>query len=82
MAERLMVNLRSSGDAAGMDEATIDCAICGRHGDLEVQLQRLTDLAEWRTAHAWVVCRAHVGAVRIDPAGLEFDQRLVMMPLR
>lgn len=69
------------GDTAVMDEATIDCAICGTNGVLEVQLQGLNDSAEWRTVTTWVVCSPHIRTVRIDPLGLAQHQRLVLMPL-
>lgn len=65
----------------GMDEPTIDCQ-CGAPGRFEIQLQELTEAAEWGCLLRGVRCDEHLGD---DLPWLlkrvETHQRIVLMPL-
>ena len=64
-----------------MDEATLDCNYCGRNGDLEFTLQRLSDDAAWRTVGRWVLCAWH--AERLETrAFMNLDREARLMVMR
>lgn len=67
-------------DSAGMDEPTLDCTYCGHPASVELQLQRLDETAEWRTAGRWSICARHLARLNTNSwEGLEHDERLVVM---
>lgn len=65
-------------EPAGMDEATIDCTICGRDATLEVVDQVLDDGAEWRTIYRYVVCDEHRERVHFTLHRLQPHERVIL----
>lgn len=65
-----------------MDEPTLDCSYCNRHGKVERQTQILDDDANWRTIHTTVLCGMHWEDLAVPSVErLQVHERLLVMPL-
>lgn len=65
-----------------MDEPTLDCSYCDKHGEVERQTQVLDGDANWRTIDTVVlcgVCWADVAVPSVER--LHVHERLLVMPL-
>lgn len=82
MDERLTADPGPVPESFGMDEATIDCLICGGAGRIEIALQVLDDRADWRVVHHAVFCAEHRSkALEGTVDRLFVASRLVVSPL-
>lgn len=61
----------------GMDEATLECAICDGPGYLEVQVQALNNEAEWVICHRYVTCEGHLDRLHLSFSMLDQESRIV-----
>lgn len=80
--ERPMFGPLLTGLARRMDEPTLDCW-CGEYGQVELQLQSLSDRADWTIYHRCVRCHKHALSIldSVLEYPLEGGQRIVLMPL-
>lgn len=60
-----------------MDEATIDCTICGHDGWLEVRVETLDNEANWRTVYRYVMCRRHLDRLHTSWDLLGNESRII-----
>lgn len=79
MTDRPIPSPAPAADDLRMDEATIDCSLCGRPGWLEARVERLNEHAEWATRARWTVCQEHTDALRMDHRWLLGTDRVVLM---
>lgn len=77
-AEKTMVPWTSDGQGRGMDEATLECTLCGRDAVLEFRLELLDDAASWRKKQSWLACKQHACAY-IDADWLVHSARVIVM---
>lgn len=81
-AERLIRNGLRLVEPVEMDEPTIDCSYCGRHGVVEQQLHALDGAADWSKIHFSVLCSTCLEAAIPASVGLlKGYERIVLMPL-
>lgn len=62
-----------------MDEATIDCTVCGRDAYLEVRVETLDDTANWRTTYRYLICPRHLNRLQVSYELLGTDARVILM---
>lgn len=80
-AERPMLVPAEPCFSQAMDEATLDCAVCGGNGAWEMQDQILDADLSWQTFYRLTYCDTHLMThFRVlDPPAEHY--RLVLMPL-